>query len=140
MPLFDFENRWFGDCHTTFDEDSSPRRIGDPTACYLEIVGGELIWHADEYCLIYCAPYAPGGPKYQDGRRIAFHERAVFLAVSAVLMLTYGVWTAARALVLRSMMERWEGRKAGDYKRSNTVERDPDEPERDGSGMGLQAV
>ena len=142
--------RWVGDFYMTRYESADPREKGDPNACYLEIAGGELIWHADEYCLIYCAPYAPNGPKYREGHYAAFHERVVFLAVSAVLMLTFGVWTAARALVLRAMMERWDGRQPGHYTRSTPVERDPDEPEREGiddldgleeeEGAGLRAA
>jgi len=113
----DFDNRWFGSCTTSFHEQDSPRRTGTPDAWYLEVAGGTLIWHADEYRLIYDAPYAPGGPKYRNtpGKQASFHERAIFLAVCLVLMATFGVWTGARSIAQRALMARWEGTRPGDY-------------------------
>ena len=113
----DFDNRWFGDCHSTFSESDHPRLTGTPDACYLEVADGTLIWHADEHRLIYCAPYTQGGRKYREtpGRQATIHERLLFLAVSAALMMTFGLWTGARALVRRSLMGCWEGTKPGDY-------------------------
>lgn len=113
----DFDNRWFGSCTTSFHEQDSPGRTGTPDAWYLELAAGELIWHADEYRLIYCAPFAPGGARGRDkpGSRVSLHERVVFLTGCLALMLTFGLWTAARSLAQRCMMECWQGSRPGSH-------------------------